>query len=78
MKEPKIHKEYEITILGFITLTFATLSALTNIFVGCRIYKLRLENYKLEKKIEMQKSAIADLEENLRINYEKTQMEGEE
>lgn len=64
MKEPKIHKEYEITILGYITLTFATLSALTNIFAGCRIYKLRLENYKLEKKIEKQQSVITDLEEN--------------
>ena len=64
MKKPKIHKEYKITILGYITLT--VISALTNIFAGCRIYKLRLENYKLEKKIEMQQSVITDLEENVR------------
>ncbi len=64
MKEPKIHKEYEITILGYITLTLTVISALTNIFAGCRIYKLRLENYKLEKKIEKQQSVITDLEEN--------------
>ena len=66
MKEPKIHKEYEITILGYITLTLTVISALTNIFAGCRIYKLRLENYKLEKKVEKQQSVITDLEENLR------------
>lgn len=64
MKKAKIHKEYKITILGYITLTLAVISALTNIFAGCRIYKLRLENYKLEKKIEKQQSVITDLEEN--------------
>lgn len=58
MKKEKIHKEYEITILGYITLTLLVISALTNIFSGWRIYKLRLENYKLEKKIEMQQSII--------------------
>lgn len=66
MKKAKKYKEYEITILGYITLTLTVISALTNIFAGCRIYKLRLENYKLEKKIEMQQSVITDLEENLR------------
>ena len=66
MKKAKIHKEYKITILGYITLSLATLSALTNIFAGWKICKLRLENYKLEKKIEMQQSVIADLEENFR------------
>ena len=66
MKKPKIHKEYKITILGYIILTLTVISALTNIFAGCRIYKLRLENYKLEKKIEMQQSVITDLEENLK------------
>ncbi len=62
MKKAKIHKDYEITItiLGYITLTLLVISALTNIFAGCRIYKLRLENYKLEKKIEMQQSIIVD------------------
>lgn len=53
-----------LTILGYITLTLTVISALTNIFAGCRIYKLRLENYKLEKKIEKQQSVITDLEEN--------------
>ena len=66
MKKPKIHKEYKITILGYITLTLTVISALTNVFAGCRIYKLRLENYKLEKKIEKQQSVITDLEENRR------------
>lgn len=60
MKKEKIHKEYEITILGYITLTLLVISALTNIFASWRIYKLRLENYKLEKKIEMQQSIIVD------------------
>lgn len=64
MKKPTIHKEYKITILGYITLTLAVISALTNIFAGRKIYKLRLENYKLEKKIEKQQSVITDLEEN--------------
>lgn len=64
MKKAKIHKDYEITILGYITLTLTVISALTNIFAGCRIYKLRLKNYKLEKKIEKQQSVITDLEEN--------------
>lgn len=65
-KKYKEYKEYEITILGYITLTLTVISALTNIFAGCRIYKLRLENYKLEKKVKKQQSVITDLEENLR------------
>lgn len=64
-----------IILLAFITCVTATLC---NYRQDLEIVRLVKENEKLSKCIEYQKSVIADLEENLRINYEKTQMEGEE